>query len=69
VNVNQQEFQELLAAIEKSLAIFRERPPEGGFDLEVYDELRRAREILIRAHRDLRDPNVPRDSKSPLESS
>lgn len=68
VNVNQKEFQDLLAAIDKSLSLFSERPPEPGFDLEVYEELRRVRETLIRAHRDLRDKNIPRDSKSPLES-
>lgn len=68
VNVNQQEFQELLSALDKSLAFFGERPAEPGFDLEVYEELRRVRETLIRAHRDLRDKNIPRDSKSPLDA-
>jgi hypothetical protein len=69
VIVNPQEFQDLLAAIDKSLAFFDEKPPGPGFDHEVYDELRRARETLIRAQRDLRDKNIPRDSRSPLESS
>lgn len=66
--VNQQEFQELLTTVERSLALFGERPAEPGFDLEVYEELCRVRETLIRARRDLRDKNVRRDSKSPLGS-
>ena len=63
--VNQQEFEDLLAAIDRSLAIFGDKPMEPGFDLEVYEELRRVRETLIRARRDMRDQNL-RDSKSPL---
>jgi hypothetical protein len=68
MNVNQQEFQDLLAAIDQSLSLFGGRPPGPGFDLLVYDELRRVRETLIRARRDMRDKNIRRDSKSPLES-
>jgi hypothetical protein len=64
--VNQQEFEELMKALDRSLAIFGEKPAEPGFDLEVYEELRRVRETLIRARRDMRDKNVKRDSKSPL---
>lgn len=67
--VNQQEFEELLSALDRSLAIFGEKPAEPGFDLEVYEELRRVRETLIRARRDMRDTNIKRDSKSPLGSS
>ena len=66
--VNQQEYEELLSAIDRSLALFGEKPAEPGFDLEVYEELRRVRETLIRARRDLRDTNIKRDSKSPLGS-
>lgn len=68
MNVNPQEFHELLAALDKSLSIFGDKPPEPGFDLEVYEELRRVRETLIRAYRDMRDVNIRRDSRSPLES-
>lgn len=68
MSVNQKELQEILAAIDRSLELFGEKPAEPGFDLEVYDELRRVRETLIRAHRDTRDKNIKRDSKSPLES-
>jgi hypothetical protein len=68
VNVNSQEFRALLAAIDRSLSLFGEKPLEPGFDREVYEELRRVRESLIRAHRDMRDKNIPRDSRSPLES-
>ena len=69
--VNQQEFEELLAAIDRSLALFGEKPSDPGFDLEVYEELRRVRETLIRARRDMHDPNTKpkRDSKSPLGSA
>lgn len=56
--VNQKEFEELLSALDRSLAIFGEKPAEPGFDLAVYEELRRVRETLIRARRDLFDPNV-----------
>jgi hypothetical protein len=68
--VNDQEFKDLLSAIDRSLAIFGEKPAEPGFDLEVYEELRRVRETLIRARRDMRDTNITikRDSKSPLGS-
>ena len=67
--VNQKEFEELLSAIDRSLALFGEKPAEPGFDLEVYEELRRVRETLIRARRDMRDTNIKRDSKSPLGSA
>lgn len=68
--VNQQEFDELVSALDRSLAIFGERPPEPGFDQAVFEELRRIRETLIRARRDLKDPNLrpKKDSKSPLSS-
>lgn len=70
--VNQQEFEDLLKALDRSLSLFGEKPVEPGFDLEVYEELQRVRETLIRARRDMRDTNVirdtniKRDSKSPL---
>ncbi|MDB6167076.1 MAG: hypothetical protein JWQ83_2216 [Lacunisphaera sp.] len=70
MNVNQQEFENLVAALDRSLALFAEKPAEPGFDQEVYEELRRVRETLIRARRDMHDPNLKprRDSKSPLGS-
>jgi hypothetical protein len=68
MNVNQQEFQDLLASIDRSLSLFGGKPTEPGFDLVVYEELRRVRETLIRARRDMRDKNIPRDSRSPLGS-
>lgn len=67
MSVTQPQYQELLASIEKALARFPAKPAEEGFDLEIYEELRRVRETIIRAERDLRDKNVPRDSNSPLE--
>lgn len=56
--VNQKEFEELMSALDRSLAVFGEKPAEPGFDLAVYDELKRVRETLIRARRDMNDPNV-----------
>ena len=67
MSVDDQEFKELLEAVELSLRHFESRPIESGFDQEVYDELRRVRESLIRAHRDKFDPNIKRDSRSPSE--
>lgn len=67
--VNDKEFQELLTQLDRSLAVFPERPTEPGFDQAVYEELCRVRETLVRARRDFKDPNVKprkRDSKSPL---
>jgi hypothetical protein len=68
MNVNEQEFKELLSAIDKSLSMFGDKPLEAGFDRDIYEELRRVRETLIRARRDMRDTNIRHDSKSPLES-
>ncbi len=65
-DVNKQEYQELITAIDQALARFGGRPAEEGFDLEVYEELCRVRETIIRAWRDVRDSNVRRDSKNPL---
>ena len=49
MSVNQQEFENLIAALDRSLALFAEKPVEPGFDQEVYDELRRlARAYLAR---------------------
>ena len=67
MSVDDKEFKELLAAIEQSLRHFESRPVEPGFDQEIYDELRRVRESLLRARRDKLDPNVKRDSHSPSE--
>ncbi|HYC71971.1 MAG TPA: hypothetical protein VEB66_12235 [Opitutaceae bacterium] len=68
--MNQSEYEELLSALDRSLSLFGERPQEPGFDQAVYEELRRVRETLIRARRDMRDHNVEakpkHDSKSPL---
>jgi len=66
--VTQKEYQELLQEVDKALTRFGGRPTEEGFDLEIYEELRRVREMLIRANRDLSDPNVQRDSRNPLGS-
>lgn len=69
MNVAQSKYQELIATIDKALDRFQGKPAEKGFDLEIYDELRRVRETLIRAQRDLRDKNATRDSRSPLEQA
>lgn len=60
-------YQEVVASVDKALACFQGQPAEEGFDLEIYEELRRVREILIRAQRDLRDKKLSRDSRPPLE--
>ncbi|MDB6113581.1 MAG: hypothetical protein JWQ62_526 [Lacunisphaera sp.] len=65
MSVDDKEFKELLTAVEQSLRHFESRPAEPGFDQEIYDELRRVRESLLRARRDKHDPNVKRDSHSP----
>ncbi len=65
MSVDDKEYQELLNAIDQSLRHFEARPIESGFDQEVYDELRRVRESLVRAHRDKHDVNIKRDSRSP----
>lgn len=65
MSLDDQEFKELLDAVEQSLRHFESRPIESGFDQEVYDELRKVRESLIRARRDAFDPNIKRDSRSP----
>jgi hypothetical protein len=69
MSVDESEFRILLGAVERALRHFGGRPTEAGFDQEVYDELRRVRETLLRGQRDGRDPNVARDSHSPSESS
>jgi hypothetical protein len=66
MSINDKEFETLLAAIDRSLRHFEARPVESGFDQDVYDELRRVREGLLRARRDMHDPNLKRDdSPSP----
>jgi hypothetical protein len=66
--VEDNDYREILRALDRALTQFGERPTEAGFDISVYDELRKARETLIRAQRDLRDPKVKKDSRSPLGS-
>lgn len=65
MSADDKEFQELLGAVEASLRHFESRPLEAGFDQEVYDELRRVRESLVRSRRDKLDPNLNRDSPAP----
>jgi hypothetical protein len=61
MSVNPSEFKALLAAIDETLRHFPARPTEAGFDQEVYDELRRVRETLLRGGRDQHDPNLKQD--------
>lgn len=58
MSVNEAQFTALLTSIEQALRHFETRPAEPGFDQEVYDELRRVRETLLRGRRDARDPNL-----------
>jgi hypothetical protein len=64
MGVTNNEFKELIEAVDRALRQFESRPSEPGFDQEIYDELRRVREILVRDRRDQRDPNLLRDSGS-----
>jgi len=68
MSINQNQFRDLLAAVDRALAHFEARPAEPGFDREVYDELRRVRETLQRGRRDQRDPNLKQGSPSPSGS-
>lgn len=65
MNLNDREFKEVLAALDRSLRHFSSRPAETGFDQELYDELHRVRQTLLRARRDWRDPNL-RQSVDPI---
>lgn len=64
--VTQQEFQKLMERLDRTLSMFDGRPTEPGFDLDVYEELCRVRETLIRARRDMNYRNVLRDSRAPM---
>lgn len=66
--MEESDYREVLGALDMALTQFLEKPVEVGFDLHVYEQLRRARETLIRAQRDMRDSQVPRGSRSPLGS-
>lgn len=55
-------YRELLGAMDRSLRHFREQPSEPGWDALIYDDLRRARETLIRAQRDFRQHVQPSTS-------
>lgn len=67
--VTQPKYQQLMAIIDRALSQFDGKPPEEGFDMEIYNELRKVRETIVRVQRDLRDKNITRDSHSPLESA
>lgn len=58
MSLSDREFQEFLEALEHSIASFGGQPLEPGVDRDLYDELRRIRETMIRARRDLQDPNI-----------
>ena len=65
--VEDKDYRELLAALDAALQRFGIERPEEAFDLHIYEQLRCARETLIRAQRDLRE-KAKRDSRSPLGS-
>jgi hypothetical protein len=58
MSLSEPEFQEFLAAIDRSISHFGGRPSEPGADLQLYEALQRIREAMIRARRDFRDPNI-----------
>ena len=62
-----QDYRTILNAIDESLRLMGDEPVDPGCEHEIYRELRKIRETLIRAQRDSRDKNVQRpDSRSPL---
>lgn len=61
MSLSDRDFKEFLDAVDRSLAQFGGRPTETGVDLDLYEELLRVREAMVRARRDCQDPNVPRD--------
>lgn len=58
MSLSDREFQEFLDALDRSIGQFGGRPTEPGVDMELYNELLRIRETMIRMRRDLQDPNV-----------
>jgi hypothetical protein len=68
MSLSDREFKEFLDAIDRTLAAFGGRPAEPGVDLELYYELRRIRETMIRARRDVGDSNVRRDKQPPKKA-
>jgi len=64
MSLSDQEFEEFLAMIDQSIAKFGGRPANPGIDLDLYNELRRIRETMIRLRRDIGDPNVPGETQS-----
>ena len=63
------DYRTILDSIDKSLRLIGDEPPEEGHELRIYQELRKVREMLIRAQRDNLDPNIPMKrpgSRSPL---
>jgi hypothetical protein len=64
MGITNNEFIELIEALDRALRQFESRPTERGFDLEIYNELRRVREILVRDRRDQHDPNLLKDRGS-----
>ena len=61
MSLSDRDFREFLDALDHSLARFGGRPVEPGVDLDLYEELLRVREAMVRARRDCQDPNVTRD--------
>jgi hypothetical protein len=58
MSLSDREYQEFIDALDRSIAQFGMRPAEPGIDLDLYNDLRRIRETMIRLRRDLQDPNV-----------
>lgn len=58
MSLDDHDLRTCLDAIEQSLTHFREKPDESSAERRLYDDFLRLRESLVRARRDLRDPNV-----------
>jgi hypothetical protein len=64
--VEETEYREVLESLDRALTQFADKPVDAGFDLNLYEEIRRARETLIRAQRDWRAKNAagtPREGR------
>ena len=60
-----EDYKAILSSLDASLSIIGSEVPPGGKEREVYEELQKIRETLIRTQRDFLKGKA-RDSRSPL---
>jgi hypothetical protein len=51
--MNTQELLILMDSIERSISLIGEKPNDGGFERQVFEELSRMRDMLRQAHPEL----------------